>query len=102
MNKNIDAENQRENAILDAALAKWGNATQFLMLSGECGELIAAINRFVVQGRGEAADVIDEIADVELLLRQARRMLGDEAVTARVDYKLQRLAVRLGMAGEAA
>lgn len=93
---------QRQREILDAAVAKWGNASQFLMLSGECGELIAAINRFVVQGRCTPADVIDEIADVHLLLQQARRMLGEEVVAERINYKLQRLAERLGMTGEAA
>lgn len=83
--------------ILDAAVTKWGNTTQFLMLSGECGELIAAINRFVVQGRGDAADVIDEIADVHLLLLQASRMLGENTVAERIDYKLRRLAERVGV-----
>lgn len=96
------ADHQRQREILGAARKKCGYTIQFLMLSGECGALIAAINRFLAQGKGTPADLVDEIAGVHLLLQQANQLLGEDAVAERVNHKLQRLAEQLGMAGEAA
>ena len=76
------------------AVDKWGPATEWRQLQEECGELIAAINRFD-RTRCTEAELAEEVADVEILIEQARLMLGDELVDTFKRQKLERLAERL-------
>lgn len=78
--------------VFEKALHKWGADVQASMTMGECGELIASLNRYFVQGRmGEREAVIDEIADVKIMIEQMTRIFGVEEVeTARI-RKLARL-----------
>jgi len=65
------------------AIQKWGVTTQFNMLIEECAELIVAVNKL---DRANPEDINDrledlqeEIADVEIILEQARFILGHKA-----------------------
>ncbi len=76
------------------AVQKWGPATEWRQLQEECGELIAAINRFD-RSRCTEAELAEEVADVEIMIEQARVMLSGDLVDAAKHVKLERLAERL-------
>lgn len=80
-----------EQDIYKKALAKWGLVTQVMMAMGECGELSAELNRFYNQKKSSEEKVIDEIADVEIMLGQLRYVLGSERVDKAKQEKLKRL-----------
>ncbi len=61
------------------ALKKWGKDSQLSMAMGECGELIAAINRKYTQGRGNLDDVAEEVADVMIMMEQMTLIILLEA-----------------------
>lgn len=56
----------------------------------ECAELIAAIKHFQRE-KIDKQDVIDELADVTLMLGQLTWMFGEEQVNKTVEKKLQKL-----------
>ena len=74
------------------AVDKWGVSTQVMMTMGECGELIAALNRVFNQGRNEIESVYEEIADVEIMLGQLRCIFGDDKIDKIKSDKINRLA----------
>ena len=81
--------------VFKEAIAKWGESLQIDMVQEECAELIAAINRFK-RGRATMADVVQEMADVQIMLWQAQEIfvappLG-EAIKGKVERLRQRIA----------
>jgi len=78
------------------ALKKWGTALQFDMLTEECAELIAAINRLKRGRPNTQREVLEEIADVEIMLGQMRLIFGNELIDNVKRKKLTRLAERTG------
>jgi NTP pyrophosphatase (non-canonical NTP hydrolase) len=79
------------------AFVCWGIAAQWRMLQEECGELIAAVNR-CDRGRIEPWALASEIADVEIMLEQARLMLDSDMVERVKAEKLARLRERIEQA----
>ena len=77
--------------VFEAAINHWGEKTQGAMAMGECGELIAALNRYFVQNRENRDEVIEEIADVEIMLEQLKYMFGSEDVEQVKARKINRL-----------
>lgn len=80
--------------IYKAAIKRWGRLSQIEMIVEECSELIQAIQK---QKRyGNIENVIEEIADVEIMCEQAR-MLFDTGgkVDIAKDFKINRLKERL-------
>ena len=86
-----------ERAILEKALDKWGEETQLLLLVEESGELIQAAAK-LLNFRGKYSEredaLIEEIADVEIMIDQMRVKYG-ERIDAKREAKLERLAGRL-------
>lgn len=80
-----------KNQVLQSALNKWGAATQAGMCMTECGELTAALGAYFVQGRDKDSNVIDEIADVQIMLDQMKLIFDQQAIESRIEYKLDRL-----------
>lgn len=80
--------------IYRCAIARWGASSQLRMLQEECGELIAAVNH-ADRGRIGRTELADEIADVTIMVRQARLIVGSVAVDKKIEQKLKRLAGRL-------
>ena len=80
--------------LVTAALVRWGAEAQIKMVIGECCELCSAIVD-LDRGRLKASDVVDEIADVEIMLDFMRLYYGDSNVDKAVEKKLKRLAERL-------
>jgi hypothetical protein len=81
---------QRADVVGDLALKKYGGELQLAKAFEEMGELIVALSR-IENGGIKTNSVIDEIADVTIMLRQLRSMFGPDAVDERIKFKLDRL-----------
>jgi len=82
-------------SVLRRALRRYGFEAQLSMLTEECGELVAAVNRYRRGRAGAFEAMIEEMADVSILLDQMRLVYGAEIDAARA-RKLARLRERLG------
>jgi len=79
------------------AIDTWGEDLQIKMMIDECSELIQALCKLTRKNKEEAeADVVSELADVELMLTQMNLMFGRERVVEQIEYKKNRLRERLG------
>ena len=78
------------------AIAQYGVEPQRKMAIEEMAELTNALMKFD-RGRNTIDDVVDEIADVTIMMQQLAIMFGRNAVDSRIDYKTQRLAKRLNI-----
>ncbi len=77
--------------LYQATLNKWGEDAQYDQAVEECAELITALKHFR-RGKVDQQAVIDEIADVTLMLGQLTWMFGTELVEASVQKKLKKLS----------
>lgn len=73
-----------------ATLAKWGEEAQYDQMVEECAELIASLKHFKRDKVG-AETIIDELADVTLMVGQLTWMLGAEKVNLAIGRKLDKL-----------
>tara|TARA_Y100000361_G_scaffold152325_1_gene171512 strand:+ start:998 stop:1288 length:291 start_codon:yes stop_codon:yes gene_type:complete len=87
-NFNIDIE------ILRDAINKFGAESQVKMAIGEIGELLTMFGR-EEQGRANSDEWVSEIADVLIMVTQLGMMYGQEKVQKTIDFKLERLRVKL-------
>jgi N-acetyl-anhydromuramyl-L-alanine amidase AmpD len=82
-------------ATMQAALDKWGISAQAGQTVEECAELIVALQKqFNRSPSPETIDgILDEMADVELMLAQMRLAfdVGDEAFRQRIEDKFEKL-----------
>lgn len=85
---------EEERSLFRLAVSRWGVEAQWRMLQEECAELIAAINRADRQ-RCEVNDLVEELADVAIMLGQAAEMVGLDRCRAAKQRKLERLEQRL-------
>ena len=83
-----------EIEILKKALKTWGFAAQENMLYEEIGELLTAIARFH-RGRCTIEDVVTEIADVMIIVKQMALLYGYDLVIDEKQRKLERLQKRI-------
>lgn len=81
--------------IYRATIARWGVDAQYDQAIEECAELIAALKHFK-RGKISQREVIDELADVSLMLGQLRWMFGEDQVAAAAGKKLEKLMLLLG------
>jgi NTP pyrophosphatase (non-canonical NTP hydrolase) len=79
-----------------AAKERWGRDGQTMVLMEECGELIAAMAQYL-NGKRHVASVIEEIADVEIMLEQMHLYFDTNAINQVRRQKLDRLAKTLGL-----
>lgn len=86
--------NERE--LCAKAIEAFGRFSQILVLFEELSELQQAVCKHL---RGQdAANIAEEIADVEIVLNQAKIMFNvEEAVEKQKSYKLQRLEKMIKM-----
>lgn len=82
-------------SVLHAALRRYGFKEQLAMLQEECGELVAAVNRYRRGRPGAFEAMIDEMADVSILIKQMKLVYRDEIEKAEA-RKVARLKERLG------
>jgi len=80
---------------MQAALDKWGLDAQCDQTIEECAELIVALQKHVKRSHGEDTldKVLDEIADVEMMLAQMRLILGinDQMLRERIEQKFEKM-----------
>ena len=76
------------------AIAQYGVEPQRKMAIEEMAELTNALMKFD-RGRNTVDDIIEEIADVTIMMRQLAIIYGQKAVDLQIDYKTARLAKRL-------
>jgi NTP pyrophosphatase (non-canonical NTP hydrolase) len=81
---------KKYDSIYRATLAKWGEEAQYDQAVEECAELIAALKHFKRDKVGQE-HVIDELADVALMVGQLSFMLGEERVQQAIEKKLAKL-----------
>lgn len=80
--------------IYQEAIELWGEEAQLMMAIEEMGELIQKIGH-LCRGRCTVIDVAEEVADVEIMMRQLREIVGDELVECAMAEKLDRLEKRI-------
>ena len=81
--------------IYKAALEKWGPEAQTNMAVEETAEFLNALAK-LKRGRCSVTDLIDEIADVTIMMEQMALLYGKEEVDIRKSFKINRLKYRLG------
>jgi len=83
-------------ALYSMCHAKWGMKSQGLVLVEECGELVHAMSRYLNNRTGRLEDVIEECADVAIMIEQMSHTLDFESDLAKaIDKKCARLKERL-------
>lgn len=87
-----------DDDILQSAIDKWGIDAQLEMIIEECLELALSLQK-LKRLRGDMtvkeAAVIDEIADVKIMIRQAEKIFPIAAINSRVNFKMNRLKSRI-------
>lgn len=76
--------------IYRATLTKWGEEAQYDQAVEECAELIAAIKHYKRDKVGRQ-QIIEELADVALMVGQLSFMLGEDLVEQAIEKKLLKL-----------
>lgn len=89
-------ENKEIAAILREAVDTYGIKNQAKILQEECSELIVAVSHYD-RGREKAFDnLVEELADVQIMIWQMAYGLGAEAyLSDYINKKAQRLKERL-------
>jgi NTP pyrophosphatase (non-canonical NTP hydrolase) len=86
---------ESEIKTMQTALNQWGLHAQVGQTVEECAELIVALQKYInrTPKPGMVENILDEIADVEMMLAQMRLALGidDDALRKRIEYKFERL-----------
>jgi NTP pyrophosphatase (non-canonical NTP hydrolase) len=88
----------RTKKLLIAAIEKYGIDSQLGIVQEECAELIVAISHFRRLNCLASLDqtsMIDEIADVSIMLTQCQLMFDYEKIKQRITYKLSMLSEKL-------
>lgn len=83
---------------LKAAIKRWGVASQLEMIEEECLELALALQklkRLTGSKEEKIKAVIDEIADVKIMIQQAQLLFDPTLINERIDYKMNRLRERI-------
>ena len=66
----------------------FGQRYQLRKAQEEAGELVAAIGHFIDERPGSRAELIDETADVLLMIEQIMSMIGEEDILNRAKEKV--------------
>ena len=86
---------ENEIKTMQTALDQWGVNAQVGQTVEECAELIVALQKYInrTPQPGMVENILDEIADVEMMLAQMRLVLGidDNTLRERIEYKFERL-----------
>lgn len=84
--------------ILHKATETWGIDSQCEMIIEECIELALALQK-IKRRRGNKEEklknLIDEIADVSIMIRQAQLIFDSRLIQERIDFKMNRLSERI-------
>ena len=82
--------------ILEKAIKTWGTHAQLLMVLEEMSELQKEILKNINRGKDNLDAIIDETADVEIMLEQLKYIFKiQEQVKERIPVKLEKVKARL-------
>lgn len=84
----------RYQEIYAKTINKWGEQAQYDQTIEECAELIASLQHFARGKVGEDA-VVNELADVFLMIGQLTYMFGEELLSEAVEKKIAKLNLLL-------
>jgi len=76
--------------IYQKTIEKWGKEAQYDQMIEECAELIVALKHFR-RGKVTQQAVIDELADITLIVGQLTWMFGSEEIDKSIQKKLVKL-----------
>lgn len=76
------------------AVSKWGVPSQKLQAVGEIGEFLTELGR-EGQKRSSPEKVIDEIADILIMMNQMAHIYGEQAVRDRIVIKIEKMQNKL-------
>ena len=80
------------------AIDAWGTDAQLLMVLEEMSELQKEILKNINRGKDNLPEIIDEIADVEIMLEQAKYIYNiEKEVADMIPEKLKKVKARLEM-----
>jgi NTP pyrophosphatase (non-canonical NTP hydrolase) len=80
-----------------AVVDEYGEDSQYRMVQEECAELIVAINHYLRCRKGAEA-VVEEIADVQIMLSQLVEMLQcHDELEVTIERKMTRQMEKLGV-----
>ena len=87
---------QKQKEILQKAILTYGNHAQLNQVMEECAELIKECSK-AIRGKKNRPCIIEEVADVYIMLTQLRMMFEIDGVELKqlFDYKIRRLGERL-------
>lgn len=84
----------RYRDIYARTISKWGIDAQYDQTIEECAELIATLQHFS-RGKVDKDAVVDELADVFLMVGQLTYMFGEDRLSAAVEKKIAKLHLLL-------
>lgn len=88
---------KKQESILQLAIHKNGAKQQILKAIEELSELTKELARQLTK-EGNHANTVDEMADVEIMMKQVKKILGgdiENEISERIDFKIDRLQKRL-------
>lgn len=86
--------NDKQRSVCRRILAHYGVNNQHKQTIQECSELITALCHRM-ENRATDAAVIDELADVSIMLEQLANVYGRSRVESRIEDKLKRQMERM-------
>jgi len=84
----------RYREIYAKTISKWGEQAQYDQTVEECAELITSLQHFA-RGKVDKETVVDELADVFLMVGQLTYMFGEDQLSAAVEKKIAKLNLLL-------
>lgn len=84
----------RYRDIYEKTISKWGEEAQYDQMIEECAELIATLQHFA-RGKVRHETVVEELADVYLMVGQLTYMFGEDCLQEAVDRKIAKLQLLL-------
>jgi len=88
--------NATDKLIMGQARSQNGDSFEMEMVSEECSELVHALHKHRRYKTAETKQhVIEEIADVKIMIHQAEQIYGKDAIHKAITFKMERLGKRL-------
>ena len=84
----------RYREIYARTISKWGEKAQYDQAIEECAELITSLQHFA-RGKVDKDAVVDELADVFLMVGQLTYMFGEDQLFEPVEKKIAKLNILL-------
>ncbi len=85
----------KDRIIYINALEAWGKKSQINMMIEECGELITALQHFKRGRKNAVLEVLEELADVEIVLEQMSIIFPRMSIEYQKNIKINRLENRV-------